>query len=41
MTKQRFTTEEIIDKLREAEALIDEGKTINDACEQLGVTDKS
>jgi putative transposase len=41
MTKQRFTTEEIIHKLREADVLIGQGKTIGDACKQLGVTDKT
>ena len=41
MTKQRFTTEEIIHKLREADVLIGQGKTIVDACKQLGVTDKT
>jgi len=41
MTKQRFTTEEIIHKLREADVLIGQGKTIADACKQLGVTDKT
>ena len=41
MAKQRFTTEEIIHKLREADVLIGQGKTIGDACKQLGVTDKT
>jgi putative transposase len=41
MTKQRFTTEEIIHKLREADVLIGQGKTVIDACKQLGVTDKT
>jgi putative transposase len=41
MPKQRFTTEEIIHKLREADVLIGQGKTVTDACKQLGVTDKT
>ena len=40
MTK-RFTTEEIIYKLREADVLIGRGKTIGDACGQLAVTEKT
>jgi putative transposase len=40
MTK-RCTPEEIIHKLREADVLIGQGKTIGDACKQLGVTDKT
>ena len=40
MTK-RFTTEEIIHKLREADVLIGQGKTIAAACKALGVTDKT
>lgn len=40
MTK-RFTTEEIIHKLREADVLIGQGKTIIDACKQLAVTEKT
>lgn len=41
MAKQRFTTEEIIHKLREADVLIGQGKTISDACKALGITDKT
>jgi transposase-like protein len=40
MTK-RCTPEEIIHKLREADVLIGQGKTIVEACKQLGVTDKT
>ena len=32
MAKQRFTAEEIIHKLREADVLIGQGKTIAEAC---------
>ena len=41
MAKQRFTTEEIIHKLREADVVIGQGKTEAEACKQLGVTDKA
>jgi hypothetical protein len=32
MAKQPFTTEEIIHKLREADVLIGQGKTVVEAC---------
>ncbi len=41
MPKQRFTTEAIIHKLREADVLSGQGKTIAEVCKQLGVTDKT
>ena len=41
MAKQRFTAEEIIHKLREADVVIGQGKTIAEACKALGVTDKT
>ena len=41
MVKQRFTGEEIIRKLREANVLIGQSKTIAEGCNALGVTDKT
>jgi putative transposase len=41
MPKARYTAEEIIHKLREADVLIGQGKTVADACRALGVTDKT
>ena len=41
MPKQRFTTEEIIHKLREADVLAGQGKTVAEVCKQLGITDKT
>ena len=41
MQKQRFTTEEIIHKLREADVLSGQGQTVAQVCKQLGVTDKT
>jgi len=38
MPRKRFKTEEIISKLREAEVVIAQGKTIPQACKQIGVT---
>ena len=37
MPKQRFTTEEIIHKLREADVLSGHGQTVAQVCKQLGV----
>lgn len=39
MAKHRYTAEEVIHKLREADVLLGQGKTIGEACKQLGVTD--
>ena len=41
MPKQRFTTEEIIHKLREADVLIGQGRTVTEACKQIGISDKT
>lgn len=41
MPIQRFTTEAIIHKLREADVLSGQGKTIAKVCKQFGVTDKT
>jgi transposase-like protein len=41
MAKQRFATEEIIHKLREADVLVGQGKTIGEACKQIRVTDRT
>ena len=39
MPRKRFQTEEIIQKLREAEVLLSEGRNVSEACRQIGVTD--
>jgi putative transposase len=36
-----FTTEEIIHKLREADVMSGQGKTVAEVCKQLGITDKT
>ena len=41
MPRKRFKTEEIIQKLREAEFLLSQGKSVSEACRQIGVTDNT
>jgi transposase-like protein len=41
MPRKRFKTEEIIQKLREAELLLSQGKDVAEACRQIGVTDQT
>ena len=41
MGKQRYTTEEIIHKLREADVLIGQGQTIAQVTKQIGVTEQT
>jgi len=41
MAKKRATPEQIIAKLREAEVLIAQGKTVAQAAEQIGATEQT
>ena len=41
MSRKRFTTEQIIHKLREAEVELAKGRTISEICKQLGITDQT
>ena len=41
MPKKRYNAEDIIHKLREADVLLAQGKTILDACKQLGVSEQT
>lgn len=41
MPKHRYTTEEIIHKLREADVLIGQGQTVAQASKQIGVTEQT
>ena len=41
MPKKRYNAEEIIDKLREADVLISQGRTVLEACKQLGVSEQT
>ena len=41
MPRKRYTTEQIIGKLREAEVELARGKTVGHVCKQLGVTEQT
>ena len=41
MPRRRFQTEEIIQKLREADVLLSQGLNVAEACRQIGVTDNT
>ncbi len=41
MPRKRFSAEEIVNKLREADVLISQGQTIAQACKQIGITDQT
>ena len=41
MTRKRYTPEEIIRKLREAEVMISQGKSISQATRQIGIVDQT
>jgi transposase-like protein len=41
MPRKRFTTEQIISKLREAEILLAKGATVAEACRKLSVTENT
>jgi len=38
MSKRRYSPEQVVNKLREADVLIAKGKTVAQVCKQLGVT---
>jgi transposase-like protein len=39
MAKRRYTSEDLIHTLREADVLLGQGQTIGQACKAIGVTD--
>ena len=41
MSRKRFSAEQIVNKLREAEVLIAQGQTVSHVCKQIGVTDQT
>ncbi len=41
MPKRRYNAEEIIHKLRESDVLLSQGKSVSQACKQLGVSDQT
>lgn len=41
MSRKRFSVEQIVQKLRDAEVELAKGQTIGQVCKQLGVTDQT
>ena len=41
MPKKRYNAEDIIHKLREADVLLGQGRTVTEVCKQLSVTDQT
>jgi transposase-like protein len=41
MGRRTFTAEQIIGKLREAEVLLSQGSSVDEACRKLGVTEQT
>ena len=41
MAKKRFSVEQIIGHLREAEVLLSQGKTVGEICRRIGVSEQS
>jgi len=41
MPTKRYSAEQIVNKLREADVLLSKGQTIAQACKQIGVTDQT
>lgn len=41
MSRKRFSVEQIINHLREAEVLLSQGKTVGEICRRIGVSEQS
>ena len=41
MPRKRYSAEEVVNKLRQAEVELAKGRTVAQACRQLGVTDQT
>lgn len=41
MPRKRYASDEIIDKLREAEVLLSQGQTVQEAVRQLGIAEQT
>ena len=41
MSRKRFSVEQIINHLREAEVLVAQGKTVGEICRRIGVSEQS
>ncbi len=41
MARNRYSAEQIVSKLREADVLLSQGRTVAAACKQIGVTEQT
>ena len=41
MPRKRFTIEQIINHLREAEVLLSQGQTVGEVCRRIGISEQS
>ena len=41
MSRKRFSVEQIINHLREAEVLLSQGRTVGEICRRIGVSEQS
>ena len=41
MSRKRYSAEEIVNKLRQADVLIAQGRTISQVCKEIGVADQT
>lgn len=41
MAKNRYSPEDVVNKLREADVMLAQGRSVTQACKQIGVTDKT
>ena len=41
MSRKRFSAEQIINHLREAEVLVSQGQTVGEICRRIGVSEQS
>ena len=41
MSRKRFSVEQIVNHLREAEVLLVQGKTVGESCRRIGVSEQS
>ena len=41
MSKKRYSSEQIIQKLREVEIMLSKGSTIGESCKKIGVTEQT
>tara|TARA_B100000131_G_C17672688_1_gene433084 strand:+ start:91 stop:285 length:195 start_codon:yes stop_codon:yes gene_type:complete len=41
MPRKRFTVEQIINHIREAEVLLSQGRSVGEVCRQIGVSEQS